>query len=187
MRDEASTRLVLTLKKPASFTLYLRHPSWVSANEFAVKINGEPFTVNSQPSSYSEIRREWKSGDTVEVALPMHTSVERLPDGSDWVAILHGPIVLAKPDGTEDMTGLFADSGRMAHVAHGPMVPLDKVPALFTTPEDLPAHVVPDPSAGPLSFRIKDVIEPAEPEGLPLVPFFSLSSSKFEDSLPKMI
>ncbi|HYW79350.1 MAG TPA: glycoside hydrolase family 127 protein, partial [Thermoguttaceae bacterium] len=177
---EASTKLALTLEKPATFTLYLRHPSWVSADEFAIIINGEPFGVQSQPSSYAEIRREWQSGDTVEVTLPMHTSVERLPDGSDWVAILHGPIVLAKPDGTEDMTGLFADSGRMAHVAQGPMVRLDKVPALLTTPEDLPAHVAPDPTAGPLDFRIKDVIEPAEPEGLPLVPFFSLHERRYQ-------
>jgi DUF1680 family protein/beta-xylosidase len=177
---KASTRLVLTLKKSASFTLYLRHPSWVSADEFAVKVNGRSVDVASSPSSYVAIRREWKSGDTVDVALPMHTSVERLPDGSDWVAILHGPIVLAKPDGTEDMTGLFADSGRMAHVAHGPMVPLDNVPSLFTTLEDLPAHVVPDAAAGPLNFRIKDVIQPAEPEGLPLVPFFSLHERRYQ-------
>ena len=110
----------------------------------------------------------------------MHTSVERLPDGSDWVAILHGPIVLAKPDGTQDMNGLFADDGRMAHVAHGPMVPLDKVPALFTTPEDLPEHVVPDPNAGPLHFRIKDVVNPNAPDGLPLVPFFTLHERRYQ-------
>jgi hypothetical protein len=96
------------------------------------------------------------------------------------VAILHGPIVLAKPDGVDNMTGLFADDGRMAHVAHGPMVPLDRVPALFTTPKDLPSHVVSDPSAGPLHFRIKEVIHPAEPDGLPLVPFFSLHERRYQ-------
>ena len=177
---QASTKLTMTMDKPETFTLYLRHPRWVSADEIAVKINGKPFAAESVPSSYAEIRREWRSGDTVEVVLPMHTTVERLPDGSDWVAILHGPIVLAKPDGTQDMTGLFADDGRMAHVAHGPMVPLDEVPALFTTPEDLPDHVVPDPAAGPLHFRIKDVVDSAEPESLPLVPFFNLHERRYQ-------
>jgi hypothetical protein len=110
----------------------------------------------------------------------MHTRVERLPDGSDWVAILYGPIVLAKPDGTKNMDGLFADDGRMAHVAHGPMVPLDKVPALLTTEEELLTHVAADPSAGSLHFRIRDVIEPAEPAGLPLVPFFRLHEQRYQ-------
>jgi hypothetical protein len=110
----------------------------------------------------------------------MHTHVERLPDGSDWVAILYGPIVLAKPDGTDNMDGLFADDGRMAHVAYGPMIPLDKVPALLATEEEVVRHVVPDRSAGPLHFRITDVIEPAESEGLPLIPFFRLHERRYQ-------
>jgi hypothetical protein len=178
--DEAKTHLSLQLDKPATFTLNIRHPAWVDAGDFAVKVNGQPVDVESNPSSYAAIRREWKNGDTVDVELPMHTRVERLPDGSDWLAILYGPIVLAKPDGTENMDGLFADSGRMAHVAHGLMVPFDKVPALLTTEEELLSHVVPDPSTGPLHFRLMDVSEPAVPEGLPLVPFFRLHEHRYQ-------
>jgi len=177
---ESATKLSLKLEKPKTFTLRLRHPAWVPAGGFAVKINGEVFQVDSKPSSYAEIRREWKNGDTVDVDLPMHTRVERLPDGSDWVAFFYGPIVLANPDGTENMDGLFAGDGRMAHVATGPMIPLDKAPSLLTTQEQLLSHVVPNSSAGPLSFRIKDVIEPAIPEGLSLVPFFSLHERRYQ-------
>jgi hypothetical protein len=68
----------------------------------------------------------------------------------------------------------------MAHVANGPMIPLDKVPALLTTEEDMLSHIVPDSSAGPLNFRIMDVIEPAEPKGLPLVPFFRLHERRYQ-------
>ena len=64
------------------------------------EVNGKPVAVSSTPSSYAELRREWRDGDRVEVELPMRTTVERLPDGSDWVAILRGPIVLASPAGT---------------------------------------------------------------------------------------
>lgn len=177
---ESGTHLSLKLKKPETFILHLRHPAWVAADQFSVKINGAPIEVDSKPSSYMEIHRQWKDGDVVEVDLPMHTSVERLPDGSDWVVILHGPIVLACPDGADNMDGLFADGGRMAHVAHGPMVPLDHVPSLLSTKEELPGHIVPDPAAGPLSFRIKDVIEPSESKGLPLVPFFSLHERRYQ-------
>ncbi len=178
--DAARTQLRLQLEKPTTFTLNIRHPAWVDAGDFAVKVNGRSVDVESTSSSYAAIRREWKNGDTVDVELPMHTQVERLPDGSDWVAIRHGPIVLAKPDGTDNMDGLFANEGRMAHVAHGPMIPLDKVPALLTTEEELLKHVVPDHSAGPLHFRIMDVIEPAEPKGLPLVPFFRLHERRYQ-------
>ena len=45
--------------------------------------------------------REWRNGDRVEIDLPMRTTIERLPDGSDYVAILHGPIVLAARTGEE--------------------------------------------------------------------------------------
>ena len=178
--DEARTQLRLQLEKPTTFTLNIRHPAWVDAGDFAVKVNGRSVDVESTSSSYAAIRQEWKNGDTVDVELPMHTRVERLPDGSDWVAILYGPIVLAKPDGTDNMDGLFANEGRMAHVAHGPMIPLDKVPALLTTEEELLKHVVPDRSAGPLHFRIMDVIEPAESKGLPLVPFFRLHERRYQ-------
>jgi DUF1680 family protein len=178
--DEERTQLNLQLKKPVTFTLNIRHPTWVSESDFAVKVNGRSVAVESIPSSYAAIRRKWKNGDRIEVSLPMRTTIERLPDGSDWVAILHGPIVLACPDGTNNMEGLFADSGRMAHVAHGPMVPLDRVPALLSTEEELPGYIVPDPAAGLLNFRIKDVIEPTEPEGLPLVPFFSLHERRYQ-------
>lgn len=178
--EEGRTQLILQLREPTTFTLNIRHPGWVGADDFAVKVNGRPAAVESTPSSYAAIRREWNNGDTIDVSLPMHLHTDRLPDGSNWVAVLYGPIVLAHPDGTENMDGLFANDGRMAHVANGPMIPLDKVPALLTTEEELLAHIIPNPSAGPLHFRIRDVIEPAEPKGLSLMPFFRLHERRYQ-------
>jgi uncharacterized protein len=177
---EPSTRLVLHLPRPETFTLRLRHPAWVEAGQFKIKVNGRPAATDTTPSSYAELRREWSDGDVIEVALPMRTTVERLPDGSDWVAIMHGPIVLAAPAGTENQTGLRADGSRMGHVAHGPLVPLDKAASLLTTAAELPAHVVPDPAAGPLHFRLKDVVTPAAPDGVPLAPFFALHDARYQ-------
>jgi DUF1680 family protein len=51
--------------------------------------------------------------------LPMHISVEQLPDQSDYYSFKYGPIVLAAPFGNENQTGLFADSSRGGHIAHG--------------------------------------------------------------------
>jgi DUF1680 family protein len=178
--DEQKTRLSLKLGKPMTFTLNIRHPAWVAAGELSVRVNGETVATESTPASYAAIRREWKDGDQIEVSLPMRTTVERLPDGSNWVAIKHGPIVLATPSGTKDMPNLFADSSRMGHVAFGPVVPLDQVPVLLTSSEELPKHVVPDPQAGPLHFRLVDVAEPPGSNGLPLVPFFRLHDQRYQ-------
>ncbi|WCJ58065.1 glycoside hydrolase family 127 protein [Fontisphaera persica] len=178
--DEPRTRLTLNLKQPAEFTLYVRHPAWLAGPALAVRVNGQPTTLSSQPSSYAALRRSWRDGDQVEIALPMRTTVERLPDGSDWVALLHGPIVLASPAGTNDLRGLYANDSRMGHVASGPLVPLDRVPVLLTTAHELPQHVIPDTAAGPLRFRLTKVVEPPAPDGLPLLPFFRLHDQRYQ-------
>ncbi len=178
--DEPRTLLSLALETPATFTLHLRHPAWVAEGGFEVRVNGESVAVASIPSSYVEVRREWRNGDVVEVELPMRTTVERLPDGSDWVALLRGPIVLAAPCGAEDLVGLRSDDSRMGHVAHGPIVPLDQVPVLLASEDELPDRVVPDPRAGPMNFRLVDVVEPSVPEGVPLKPFFRLHDERYQ-------
>ena len=177
---EPRTRLTLSMDKPVRLALYLRHPAWVEPGAFAVKVNGKAVESNSSPSSYARVERTWQNGDVVEVELPMRIAVEHLPDGSDWVAILHGPIVLAAPTGTSDLVGLRADDARMGHVAHGPLIPMDQVSVLLATDRELPRHVVPDSSAGPLHFRLRDVTEPKSSDGLPLVPFFALHDSRYQ-------
>lgn len=178
--DEASTQLVLQLKKPTTFTLNIRHPEWVSTGDFAVKVNGKSVAVESTPSSYAAIRREWNNGDQIEVSLPMRTTVERLPDGSDWIAIKHGPIVLASSSGTKDIPNLYADGSRMGHAAFGPTVPMDQIPVLLSTAEGIVSHIVEDPKAGPLHFRLADVVEPAAPKGVLLEPFFRLHDQRYQ-------
>ncbi len=66
---------------------------------------GRSSRSSSSPSSYLTVRRVWKNGDRVEVALPMELRLERLPDRSDVAAILYGPIVLAgELGGAEGLT-----------------------------------------------------------------------------------
>jgi len=178
--DEPRTRLILRLPGPATFTLHLRHPGWVAAGDFAVRVNGEQVGTASTPASYAALTRRWRDGDRVDLELPMRTTVERLPDGSDWVALLRGPIVLAAPAGTNNLVGLRANDSRMGHVASGPMVPLDQAPVLLASADTLPAHVQPDAAAGPLRFRLTDVAVPAPPEGLPLLPFFRLHDARYQ-------
>ncbi|GAA5483360.1 glycoside hydrolase family 127 protein [Haloferula sargassicola] len=80
---EEKSVLILDPPQPRTFTLHLRHPDWVAEQDFKVTIHGEDARISSEPGSYAAIRREWEAGDRVEVALPMRTRVEELPDGSD--------------------------------------------------------------------------------------------------------
>jgi len=178
--DTPSTSLRLTLEYPRRFTLKLRRPSWADGPGFLVRVNGEPVTIDSQPGSYVALDREWRSGDRVQLELPMHARVEGLPDGSAWNAILYGPLVLAAPVATDPTLEFRPGENRSAHIARGALLPLDKMPVLLTDARSLPAHVSADLAAGPLHFRLKDVLEPASKEGLPLVPFFRLHNSRYQ-------
>lgn len=178
--DEPRTRLTLRLQKPATFALHARHPGWVATGDFVARVNGEAVKTSSTPSSYMAIKREWRDGDRVEIELPMRTTVERLPDGSDWVALLRGPIVLVSPAGTNRLAGLRANDSRMGHVASGPTIPLDQAPVLVASAEELPSHVKPDASAGPMHYRLTGVADPESAEGLPLLPFFRLHDARYQ-------
>ena len=57
---------------------------------------------------------------------------------------------------------------------------MDKVPVLLTTSEELPLHIVPDARAGPLHFRIKDVVEPKTSDGMEIMPFFELRDVRYQ-------
>jgi DUF1680 family protein len=178
--DAPRTRLRFDLEQPRTFTVHLRHPGWVADGALAARLNGEPLPLASQPARYAVLRREWRAGDVLEIELPMRTTVERLPDGSDWVALLHGPVVLVAPAGTNDLVGLRADDSRMGHIARGPLVPLEQAPVLLCAADEVARQVTPDPAAGPLHFRLRNVVEPAQADGLPLVPFFRLHDQRYQ-------
>lgn len=96
-----SATLKLSLKTPREFTLAVRRPSWAGA-AFAIKINGSPVKQLSPPGSFIELKRRWKSGDTVTVALPKSLHLEPVPDNPRVAAIMWGPLVLAGDLGPED-------------------------------------------------------------------------------------
>jgi DUF1680 family protein len=95
-----SATLKLTLSKPKAFTLALRRPSWAGAG-FAVKVNGKAVKDSSKPGAYVELKRNWKTGDTITLALPKTLRVEGLADNKSRAALMWGPLVLAGDLGPE--------------------------------------------------------------------------------------
>jgi uncharacterized protein len=176
--DEPRTRLQLTLERPQRLTVLVRHPGWSNANGFRVRVNGETWPAGSRPGSYAALTREWQDGDRIEVDLPMTTRVERLPDGSEYVALVHGPIVLAAKTGADALEGLIAGDGRMAHVASGPEQPLEDAPRLVGHPDALAGAVRPV-DGRPLTFTAPGIIRPDDARDLELVPFFRVHDSRY--------
>ncbi len=178
--EEARTRFQLEMKEPSHFALQLRHPSWVSAGELGISINGEPWDFDSSPAAYVSIEREWKDGDLILLELPMTTTIEYLPENRDYVAFLHGPIVLAAPLPQGDLAGLIAGPDRMAHVANGPFLPLDEVPFLVTSEDHLPlAKALQPVEDRALEFLLRDIILPERYESLRLKPFYQVHDSRY--------
>ena len=105
--DAASVKL--TLQHPKSFTLLLRRPSW-AGDGFAVKVKGKSVTTLPRAGSYVELKRTWKSGDTVALVLPKQLHVEGLPDNQRRAALLWGPLVLAADLGPERRGGGATES-----------------------------------------------------------------------------
>lgn len=128
---EPRTQFTVQTRRAKKFVLKIRVPEWTDG--MTITVNGEPQAVTEGSDGFVAINRRWSDGDRVAVELPMHLQWEELPDRSAFRAVTYGPLVLASRDGTQDLTGIFADDSRMGHVAHGPKVP---VTDLFTISAD---------------------------------------------------
>ncbi len=175
---EQSTRIVMDMEHPAGFTMHVRYPGWVEAGGLAVSVNGNEIPVQGKPGSYVQVERMWEPGDELTVSLPMHTSVEYLPDDSPWASVLYGPVVLAAATGATDLDGLYADGSRMGHVAAGELYPIDESPVILTGEKDFSGSVkkIEDKH---LSFTLDEIVYPDEYKGLELVPFFTVHDTRY--------
>jgi hypothetical protein len=86
--------LSFTAKTPRTSTLALRRPYW-AGNGFGVKVNGVAVPKLPPPGTYVELKRVWKTGDTIDLVLPKTLSLEPLADNAGRAALMWGPLVLA--------------------------------------------------------------------------------------------
>ncbi|MBR2778183.1 MAG: glycoside hydrolase family 127 protein [Prevotella sp.] len=159
------------------FTMFVRYPGWVKPGELSVKVNGKAVSIVTGPSSYVAIERQWKKGDVVEVNFPMHNSVKYIPNLPQYVALMHGPIMLAMKTGTEDLAMLIADDSRFGQLASGKKLPVDQAPILINNDIASIANQL-EPVAGkPLHFNLTTkMVNEIRNE---LMPFFELHDSRY--------
>ena len=176
--DEASSSFTVNSVNPKRFTIFIRRPIWVEDNGFTVKLNGKPVAAVQMAGNYAGISRVWHNGDKITVDLPMKNYVEYLPDHSNWVSFVHGPIVLAAATDTAGMRGLFANDSRWGHIAGGKLYPLTASPLLVMQPGNLADDLIQNQSAG-MQFQIASLISQPQFKKLKLIPFYKIHDTRY--------
>jgi DUF1680 family protein len=95
---DGKVAFALAASKPADLTLHFRIPAWARGAQ--IRINGQvqPPPV---PGRFTAVRRVWRSGDTIELLLPMPMRLEPIdPRHLGTAALVRGPLVLmaVKPE-----------------------------------------------------------------------------------------
>jgi len=176
--EEESTKLIIHTATPKYFKLMVRYPSWASSKSFKIIVGKETLKISSNPSSYVPISRIWKDGDEVKIIFPMKNRLEELPNVPKYIAVMHGPILLAAKTGTQDMKGLIADDSRWGHIANGSLISLDKAPVMIGERSGLLSKIFPV-KGQPLTFTTKGLFASDSDSRLVLEPFYRIHDSRY--------
>jgi DUF1680 family protein len=166
------TRLAATVERPVRATLNVRQPGWCSG--MSMRVNGRRWNGAAATNGYVGIEREWRTGDLVEVQLPMTLSTELLPGTNDVLAFVYGPIVLAGRIGRDGLAPgnqiivNERESGTMLNASV-------EIPVLVGDREKLPNRIGQD-SHDPLTFRTSGIARPRDAE---LAPFYRLAHERY--------
>lgn len=180
--NESNTTVEVELKKAKKFTIYFRYPAWVENGALSVTVNGKNYDIEGNPGNYIAITRKWKNGDEINVDMPMKLKAIDLPDHSDFVSFMYGPIVLAAKTDTSDLDGLIADDSRMGHIANDKLYPLEDAPSFIVN--DFKNIKISQVENAPLTFEFDTNLVPEKYEGLTLEPFYRIHDARYEVYFP---
>ena len=147
----------IRVRTPVNFALRVRHPGWAKP-ALAITVNGKSQTILNQPGGFIDLKRTWKTGDRVELTIPMSLRLEPMPDNPRRVAILYGPTVLAGDLGAEDQ-----GSG------------VNLTPAFVTGERQLVEWIKPI-AEGPLTFR---TVNAGRPGDIKFYPFYRMHNKRY--------
>ena len=142
---EPDTRLRFERVTAGRFAVALRIPAW-TAGRAIVRVNAGTVSPRLQ-RGYAIVERTWRSGDTLEITLPLELRLESTPGDARTVAVMRGPMVLAADlgDAIEPWTGAgpalvgdsplaqfsVSDPGLARYETHGAVRPTDLAFAPF--------------------------------------------------------
>jgi hypothetical protein len=90
---EDRVTFTMTASAPTAVTLNFRIPEW--AEGASLFVNGARQKGAAVPGVFAAVRREWKTGDRVDLELPLKLRLEPIDARhTDTVALMRGPLVL---------------------------------------------------------------------------------------------
>ena len=153
--DDERIQLEFQCEAPVGLPLCVRVPYWATRG-IGVKVNGEAQDASAKPASYRTIERTWKTGDRLEVSLPMSLHAHAMPDDPAVQAFMYGPLVLAGALGNEGLTYelMYADpvNARRGEPLRGQPIQAPELVAPSADPDDWIRRVG-DPSAETATSR----------------------------------
>jgi DUF1680 family protein len=167
--EEDTTHLAITADRPTPLAIRVRYPSWAQGVD--VTINGKPQLINAERGSYLIIDRTWKSGDTLDVRLPMALHTEAMPDDPKMIAVMYGPIVLAGDLGRDGLDKIkrYGPSAPQVGRVKTPVIPVFVGDVASVTPSITPV------AGSRLHFTAK-----AQPHDVNLVPFYQIVDQRYD-------
>ena len=91
----SAVTLNLELTQPRTFALRLRIPAWAEGAD--VSVNGKRVAAPIVPGSFAGMTREWRSGDRIELDLPLRRRLQAIDaEHPGTVALSAGPLVLMR-------------------------------------------------------------------------------------------
>jgi hypothetical protein len=136
--EQEGTSLAIVAAKPVRMALRVRVPWWATRGG-SLKLNGVAVSAFAGPGSYLTLSRTWRTGDRLEVSLPMSLRPEPMPDDATLQAFLYGPLVLV---------GAVSDQKLTPDVVYGRLGPDVRrqpvqVPEFRTDSSDLASWIKP--------------------------------------------
>ncbi len=174
---EESTAITISTASRQTFGIKIRKPGWASQG-IRISVNGKVQKIEDGMDGYITIKRTWNKGDVITVQMPMTTKLESLPDESDWVSFVHGPIVLAAITDTTNMPGLKANGSRWGHIANGKLIPADEAPLLILN-EKGNSKGIKALDKNALSFSVSNLVYQEKFKNLKLMPFYALHDARY--------
>jgi uncharacterized protein len=162
--EQQGTTLTVSAANPVQMMIHLRIPYWTQGG--SVKVNGTTVPAFASPSSYLSLNRVWKTGDKIELILPMHLHIDSMPDDQTLQAVMYGPVVLAgrfDPVTTEMLYGNYEPKA-------DDQAKVPDIVADFTKPT---AWIEPD-SKQPLTFRAVGQSQP-----MTMIPLYKVIGERY--------
>jgi len=162
--EQQGTTLIVSTNAPVQLGINLRIPYWAQGG--SVKINGQTLPAFASTGSYLSLNRLWKTGDKIELNLPMGLHIDTMPDDESVQAVMYGPLVLAGKFDAVTKDEMYRD-----FIPKG--IEPSKVPDIVADANHPTAWVEVD-SKQPLSFRAVGQSQP-----ITLAPLYQVIENRY--------